>query len=79
MDECLSFCSRFLGDHIETRFNRANRKQDNCRTIGPLEFEIFLDGAKGLGHSKLQHFNKEFDNMVWYVLSNYDEAQSYIK
>jgi hypothetical protein len=79
VDECLSFCSRYLDDHIETRFNRAERNQDDRRIVGPHEFGIFSDGAKCLGKSSLMHFEKEFDSMVWYVLSNCDEAQSYIE
>ena len=79
VDECLSFCSRYLDDRIETRFNRAERNQDNRRIVGPNEFGIFSDGAKCLGKSSLQYFENEFDTMVWYVLSNCDEAQSYIE
>lgn len=79
VDECLSFCSIYLDDHIETRFNRAERNQDDHRIVGPHEFGIFSDGAKCLGKSSLMHFEKEFNTMVRYVLSNYDEAQSYIQ
>jgi hypothetical protein len=79
VDRCLSFCSRYLDDHIETRFNRAERNQDDCRIVGAHEFGIFSDGAKCLGKSSLKHFEKEFDTMVWYVLSNCDEGQSYIE
>ena len=77
VDECLTFCSRYLGDHIETRFNRKDRSQDNRRPVGDHEFGIFSDGAKGLGHSKLQKFEKEFDKMVWYVLSKCEEVELY--
>jgi hypothetical protein len=79
VDECLSFCSRYLDDHNETRLNRAERNQYDRRIVGPHEFGIFSDGAKCLGKSSLMHFDKEFDTMVWYVLSNCDEAQSYIE
>jgi hypothetical protein len=35
VDECLSFFSRYLDDHIETRFNKAERNQDDHRIVGP--------------------------------------------
>jgi hypothetical protein len=79
VDECLSFCSTYLDDHIEMRLNKAKRNQDDHRIVGQHEFGMFSDGAKCLGKSSLMHFEKEFDSMVWYVLSNCDEAQSYIE
>jgi hypothetical protein len=79
VDECLHHCSKFLGDVIETRHNKPKRNQDKKRRVDPLEFDIFSDGARGLGLSKLKYFPEEFDSMVWYVLQNYDEAQTYIR
>lgn len=52
--------------------------QDKKRIVDPLEFHIFSDGAKGVGQSELKYFDKEFDDMVWYVLQNCEEAETYI-
>jgi hypothetical protein len=64
---------------METRFCKDERNQDNKRTVGPDEFKVFSDGAKGLGQSSLKCFDKEFDTMVWYVLDNYEETESNIE
>src|SRR5215216_3793246 len=78
VDECLHHCSKFLGDVIETRHNKPERNQDKKQRVDLLEFDIFSDGARGLGLSNLKYFPKEFDSMVWYVLQNCDETQNYI-
>jgi hypothetical protein len=53
VDECLTFCSRYLGDRIETRFNRANGNQDNRRKVALDDFGVFFpDGDKCVGQSK---------------------------
>jgi hypothetical protein len=44
-----------------------------------MSLKFFLDGAKGLGKSSLKRFDKEFDTMVWYVLDNCEEIESYIE
>jgi hypothetical protein len=51
---------------METRFNKAERNQDNCREVSGDEFKVFSDGAKGFRKSNLKYFEKEFDKMVWY-------------
>ena len=79
MDECLTFCSRFFSDDTETRFNKPYRNQDKAQKVSPGEFEFFSDGAKPLGKQKLVHFDDEFDQMLWYVLDNCDEARVYIE
>ncbi|KAK1615772.1 hypothetical protein QYE76_021289 [Lolium multiflorum] len=78
VDECLIFCSRFFKDGTETRFNRDDRNQDIRRKPDRDEMEVFSVGAKGLGKSILNHFDKEFDKMVWYVLNNCDDVERYI-
>jgi hypothetical protein len=79
VDECLHHCSKFLGNVIETRRNKPDRNQDKKQRVDPLEFDIFSKGARGLGVSKLKYFPKEFDSMVWYVLQNCEEAETYIR
>ena len=79
VDECLTFCSRYFNDDIETRFNKDDRNQDKHRSVGPHELEIFSDGSKGLGKSELKYFEKEYDKMAWFVLDNCPEAQVYMQ
>ena len=55
------------------------RSQDKRRTVGPDEFQIFKDGAVGLGKSVVRTFPNEFDKMVSYVLDNCEEAEPYIE
>jgi hypothetical protein len=70
VDECVTFCSRYFSDDMETILNKAERNQDNQREVSAHEFKVFSGGAKGFGKSSLKFFPKEFDNMVWYVLDN---------
>jgi hypothetical protein len=79
VDECITFCSRYFSDDMETRINKAERNQDNHREVSGDEFKFFSDGAKGFGKSYLKYFVKEFDKMVWFVLENCEEAECYMK
>ena len=79
VEECLTFCSRYFNGDMETRFNKDERNQDKRRTVGPDEFQIFTDGAVGLGKSVVRTFPNEFDKMVSYVLDNCEEAEPYIE
>jgi hypothetical protein len=74
VDECLNSCCRYFSGNLETRFNKDGRNQDNKRIVGPDEFQVFSDGAKGLGKSSLKCFDKDVDTMVWYVLDNCEET-----
>ena len=78
-DECLTFCSRYMDD-VETIFNRKPRN------IGFSDEEAY--GVDVFGHGvnftsgydyEYVHAEKEFDQMVWYVLNNCDQAKKYIE
>ena len=78
-DECLTFCSRYMDD-VETIFNRKPRN------IGFSDEEAY--GVDVFGHGvnftsgyeyEYVHEQKEFDQMVWYVLNNCDQAKKYIE
>jgi hypothetical protein len=79
VDECITFCSRYFIDYMETRFNKAGRNQDNHREVSGDEFKVLSDGAKGFGKSYFKYFEKEFDKMVWFILENCEEAKCYMK
>uniref|UniRef100_A0A8R7TCC6 DUF4218 domain-containing protein n=1 Tax=Triticum urartu TaxID=4572 RepID=A0A8R7TCC6_TRIUA len=78
-DECLTFCSKCMDD-VETIFNR------NPRNIGFSDEEAY--GVDVFGHGvnftsgydyEYVHAEKEFDQMVGYVLNNCHQAKKYIE
>lgn len=75
-DEALTFCSRYMDD-VETRFNRAPRNpgfsDPSAFNIDGFGHGVNLIGACDYGYSE------DFDQMVWYILYNCDQAQDYIK
>ena len=78
VDECLSYCSRYL-INIETRFNKEDRNKDGKRVASPDELGVFSTAAKGFGASKLNLYDSEYDQMVWYVLNNCREVEKYME
>ena len=78
VDECLTFCSRYL-INIETRFNKEDRNRDGKRSVSIDELEVFSVAAKGFGSSKLHCYPIEYDQMVWYVLTNCPEVEEYME
>lgn len=78
VDECLSYCSRYL-TNIETRFNKEDRNKDGKRNVSSDELAIFSMAAKGLGASKLNLYDTEYDEMVWDVLNNCPDVDKYMK
>ena len=78
VDECLTFCSRYL-NNIETRFNKEDRNRDGKRSVSLDELEVFPIAAKGFGSSKLHCYPTEYDQMVWYVLTNCPEVEDYME
>lgn len=75
-NEALTFCSRCMDD-VKTRFNRAPRNpgfsDPSAYAVDVFGHGVNLIGACDLGYSE------DFDQMVWYVLYNCDQAHDYIK
>ena len=75
-DDALTFCSRYMDD-VETRFNGPPR---NPGFSDPSAYvvDVFGHGGNLIGACDLG-YAENFDQMVWYVLHNCDQAQEYIK
>ena len=76
-NECLTACSRYFDD-VDTRHNREGRNKERVprSTCG---LSIFHHGANLLGAPRLTYDAKDYDRMVWYVLNNTKEVESFIE
>ena len=79
VDECFSYCSIYL-TNIETRSNKEDMNKDGKRVPSSDELlGVFYTPAKGVGASKLSCYDSEYDQMVWYVLSNCRDVHKYME
>jgi hypothetical protein len=64
-------------DDVETMFNRAPRNigfsNPSAHNVDVFGHGVNLIGSCNLGYSE------DYDQMVWHVLNNCDQAQDYIK
>ncbi|GJV32522.1 hypothetical protein Tco_1392922, partial [Tanacetum coccineum] len=51
-EEALTFCSRYLKDDVETRFNRLGRNDDGLPEEEPDKFQVFWSVCKPTGRMK---------------------------
>ncbi|GJX77320.1 hypothetical protein Tco_0324131 [Tanacetum coccineum] len=51
-EEALTFCSRYLKDDVETRFNRLGRNDDGLPEEEPDKFQVFRSVCKPTGRMK---------------------------
>ncbi|GJX65980.1 hypothetical protein Tco_0300323 [Tanacetum coccineum] len=51
-EEALTFCSRYLNDDVEMRFNRLGRNDDGLPKEEPDKFEVFRSVCKPIGRMK---------------------------
>lgn len=91
-DECLTFCSRYLGSGVETRFNRPGRNDDDDDgdVSSGGRFSVFAGNGRPLGRkttldSKKTNENtrqltdEEWEQARLYVLVNCDEVTPFIE
>jgi hypothetical protein len=76
-NECLTYCSRYFGDDVDTRFNQDRDKETVC-TRG-VTYDVFKHGAHFIGKPLLKFEEDNYEHMVWYVLNNCPEIEPYIK
>ncbi|TVU47075.1 hypothetical protein EJB05_06655, partial [Eragrostis curvula] len=76
-NECLTYCSRYFGDDVDTRFN-LDRNRETVNTKG-VTYDIFKHGARFIGNPLLKFEEDHYEHMVWYVLNNCPEIKPYIK
>jgi hypothetical protein len=76
-NECLHACSRYFDD-LETRHNREGRNREHV-DMSKGDLFVFQHGVDLLGAPTIKHIEKDYYNMVWYVLNNCVEAEPYIE
>ncbi|XP_057803224.1 uncharacterized protein LOC131018523 [Salvia miltiorrhiza] len=78
-EECLTFCSLYLADYVESKFNRASRNEivnDNANT----GLDIFAIKGRSLGKGIAVRFDAEILTKAHqYVLFNCEPVRPYIE
>ena len=54
-EECLNFCSLYLADYVETKFNRTSRNDDVGNTSSE-GFDVFSSSCRPLGKGTPKNF-----------------------
>ncbi|GJX30898.1 hypothetical protein Tco_0240753 [Tanacetum coccineum] len=76
-EEALTFCSRYLKDDVETRFNRLGRNDDGLPEEGPDTFQVFRSVCKLTGRMKATRLTADVRQAVlWFVLNNSPEIDA---
>ncbi|XP_075494387.1 uncharacterized protein LOC142531977 [Primulina tabacum] len=77
-EECLTFCSFYLADYVETKFNQSKRNDET--TIGStFALDVFTASGYALGKPIATKFDDEtLKKAHQYVLFNCHHVQSYI-
>ncbi|GKC37635.1 hypothetical protein Tco_1050019, partial [Tanacetum coccineum] len=76
-EEALTFCSRYLKDDVETRFNRLGRNDDGLPEEEPDKFEVFRSVCKPTGRMKESRLTTDvMQAVVWFVLNNSPEVDA---
>ena len=82
VEECLSFCSRYLHESVQTKFNRRPRNNDDCGSNEVDTFNLFPNKGCPLGGKKGDPFvidDKSRTQAHAYVLNNCDQVQEYVR
>ncbi|GKF70729.1 hypothetical protein Tco_0203786 [Tanacetum coccineum] len=76
-EEALTFCSRYLKDDVETRFNRLGRNDNGLPEEEPDKFEVFRSVCKPTGRMKESRLTTDvMQAVVWFVLNNNPEVDA---
>ncbi|GJX26077.1 hypothetical protein Tco_0232373 [Tanacetum coccineum] len=76
-EEALTFCSRYLKDDVETRFNRLGRNDDGLPEEEPDKFQVFWSVCKLTGRMKETRLTTDVRQaVVWFVLNNSPEVDA---
>ncbi|GJX30825.1 acidic leucine-rich nuclear phosphoprotein 32 family member A [Tanacetum coccineum] len=76
-EEALTFCSRYLKDDVETRFNRLGRNDDGLPEEEPNKFQVFRSACKLTGRMKETRLTTDVRQaVVWFVLNNSPEVDT---
>ena len=75
-EECLTFCSRYLNDNVDTRFNRPTRNYDDASNYPSCS--LFPNSGRPMGSK--ERFMLDEDDWIKshrYVLFNCDALYTY--
>ncbi|GJX30822.1 hypothetical protein Tco_0240677 [Tanacetum coccineum] len=76
-EEALTFCSRYLKDDVETRFNRLGRNDDGLPEEEPNKFQVFRSVCKPTGRMKETRLTTDvMQAVIWFVLNNSPEVDA---
>jgi hypothetical protein len=80
VDECLTFCSRYLHG-IKTIFNRPERNDDRCASTCDIpRLSIFSTRGLLFGKHVIQELNNaDYHAATFYILQNCEETESFIQ
>jgi len=76
--ECLTICSRYFDDDVETRHNQEGRNRERVAIVRG-DLSVFQHGADVLGAPSLTYLEHDYEKMVWFVLNNCPEVEPYIE
>jgi len=76
--ECLTICSRYFGDDVETRHNQEGRNRERVG-MRKGDISIFNHGVEVLGAPTITYLERDYEKMVWFVLNNCEEVEPYIE
>nr|XP_027120595.1 uncharacterized protein LOC113737586 [Coffea arabica] len=78
-EECINFCSLYLADYVETKFNRPSRNEEVCKEIED-GLDIFSESGHPLGRGKPTVFDAHILSKAHqYILFNCDAVTPYIE
>ena len=80
INEMLTFLSMYLPG-TETKFSRPERNCDNERDDVSERLSLFSMSTRPMGKAKVKPAlsQKELDDAHWYILSNCEEVEPYLK
>jgi hypothetical protein len=76
--ECLTICSRYFDDDVETRHNREGRNRERLPVVNE-DLSVFQHGVDLLGAPTLTYLEHDYEKMVWFILNNCPEVEPYIE
>jgi hypothetical protein len=79
VEECLTFCSLYLADYVETRFSRTRRNAED-ESDPRVGLDVFGTTGRALGKGTTTNINRDaLKKAHQYVLFNYSLVKLYIK
>ena len=78
-EECLTFCSLYLSDEVETKHDKVGRNKDGCENTMQ-ELNVFSNSGRLLGNGNVKVLDDEtLAKAHQYVLFNCDSIDPFIR